>query len=158
MKKPLTPLKAIRALCRQCLGDDLKGIHECPTVSCPAHPYRLGRIPQGASGRLLHVIHTHCVQCDGSQKGVRNCTASPACAARGYLPCPLWAYRLGHRPSVSEAARERGRIQAKINFGKSDPDQGSGGAPAAPPLAENRLSAAKITSGAGPRAEQLAPD
>lgn len=158
MKKPLTPLKAIRAHCRQCQGEDLRLVRECPTISCACYPYRMGKIPTGASGRLLPVIHAHCLNCAGTAQEVRTCSAPPEVETDGYPPCHLHQYRFGRRPNVSETARERGRIQAKINFGKPDPDQGSGGAPAAPPLAENHLSAAKITSGAGPRAEQLAPD
>lgn len=115
MKKPLTPLKSIRAHCRFCMGDDLKAIRECVTTSCALHMYRMGTIPPNASGRLLPAIHDFCVNCAGSPQAGRACNMSSNCDPEFEL-CHLHRYRLGRRPIVSEAVRERGRIQAEKNF------------------------------------------
>lgn len=149
MKKPLTPLKAIRAHCRQCMGDDLRATRECPTTSCALHPYRLGKIPPGANGRLLPVIRDNCLNCAGSAQAVRECTASPDCENRGYTPCHLHPYRLGRRPHVSDAARERGRIQAEMNFKKTRLDRGSSDSPPVPPASKIRVPAVRKSAKGG---------
>jgi hypothetical protein len=45
MKHVLTPLKAIRAKCRDCTCDQIKEIRECPIVDCSLWPYRMGHRP-----------------------------------------------------------------------------------------------------------------
>ena len=44
-KKPLTPLKAIRAKCLDCCCDQTKEVQLCPCAECPLYPYRAGRDP-----------------------------------------------------------------------------------------------------------------
>lgn len=39
----LTPLKAIKTYCRDCSGESLKDVKECPCTSCPLYPYREGK-------------------------------------------------------------------------------------------------------------------
>jgi hypothetical protein len=41
----LTPVKAIRAKCLDCTGDQPKEVRECPVYACPCWPYRMGRRP-----------------------------------------------------------------------------------------------------------------
>lgn len=44
--KRLTPIKAIRAFCRECMCGDNDLIADCkPVPDCPLHPYRLGKNP-----------------------------------------------------------------------------------------------------------------
>lgn len=46
--KTLTPIKAIRAKCRDCSNDQEKEIRECPIEKCPLFPYRMGKNPNRA--------------------------------------------------------------------------------------------------------------
>lgn len=46
MSKTLTPVKAIRAKCLDCSGDQTKEIRECPVKECSLYPYRMGRRPK----------------------------------------------------------------------------------------------------------------
>ncbi len=148
MKKPLTPLKAMRSFCRYCCCDDLKAIRGCPTASCPIHLYREGKIPLGASGRLLSVIHSYCVNCAGTPQAARACTMSASCNPK-YTPCPLHPYRHGRRPLVSDAARERGRIQAEMNFKNTRLDRGSSDSPPVPPAGKIRVHAVRKSAEGG---------
>jgi len=51
MKKPLTPLKAIRQFCVSCVGGKVNGhapkkkIADCKLSDCPLHDYRFGKNP-----------------------------------------------------------------------------------------------------------------
>jgi len=44
--KVLTPMKAIRAKCLDCMCDQVKEIRLCPTKKCTLYPYRMGRRPK----------------------------------------------------------------------------------------------------------------
>ena len=41
-------VKLIRKTCLWCQGDQQTFVKECPTVSCPLHPYRMGHNPSRA--------------------------------------------------------------------------------------------------------------
>lgn len=41
----LTPLKALRLMCRRCTGGATKAIRECAQTECPAWPFRMGKHP-----------------------------------------------------------------------------------------------------------------
>jgi len=45
MSRPLTPIRAIRAKCKECTGSHVKVIRECQDTTCPIFPYRLGKRP-----------------------------------------------------------------------------------------------------------------
>ncbi|MCL2305326.1 MAG: hypothetical protein FWC43_08290 [Planctomycetaceae bacterium] len=45
-KKPLTPLKAIRAKCLDCCCNQAKEVRLCPCKNCPLYPYRTGKNPR----------------------------------------------------------------------------------------------------------------
>lgn len=53
----LTPLRAIRAKCRECMGGSLKGIRICETEDCSLFQYRFGHNPsrKGIGGRVCRV-------------------------------------------------------------------------------------------------------
>lgn len=44
--KHLTPIKAIRAKCLDCSGDNYKEVRLCPVKKCPLYPYRFGKRPK----------------------------------------------------------------------------------------------------------------
>ena len=54
--KKLTPLRAIRANCLECSGDNQAEVRLCVIPTCPLYPYRMGHNParagQGNPGSL----------------------------------------------------------------------------------------------------------
>lgn len=52
--KKLTPLRAIRAKCRDCCCNQTLEIRCCPITDCPLYPYRMGHRPgtleEGSAG------------------------------------------------------------------------------------------------------------
>ncbi|MBT6047833.1 MAG: hypothetical protein HOG49_13575 [Candidatus Scalindua sp.] len=42
----LTPIKAIRFQCLECMGFSAYEIKKCTDKSCPSYPYRLGTNPE----------------------------------------------------------------------------------------------------------------
>ena len=46
-----TPLKAIRAKCRDCSCGSFKAVRFCSATDCPLWPYRLGLRPETARKR-----------------------------------------------------------------------------------------------------------
>jgi hypothetical protein len=58
-------------------------------------------------------IRAYCVTvcCAGDQEWVREC---PDGVVHGSVPpCPLWSYRMGKNPNISEESREKRRESAK---------------------------------------------
>lgn len=41
----MTPLKAIRKKCLDCMDNQIKEIKKCTVISCPLYPFRLGHNP-----------------------------------------------------------------------------------------------------------------
>lgn len=52
--KVLTPIKAIRAKCLDCMCDSAQEVRLCPCQDCPLYPYRMGRNPnrKGMGGNI----------------------------------------------------------------------------------------------------------
>lgn len=44
----MTPMKAIRAKCLDCMCDQVKEVRLCPSKSCPLYMYRFGKNPARA--------------------------------------------------------------------------------------------------------------
>lgn len=44
----MTPLKAIRARCLDCVGFQKSEVRRCKDTTCPLHPYRMGKNPARA--------------------------------------------------------------------------------------------------------------
>lgn len=44
--KKLTPLRAIRAKCLDCMAGSAKEVRLCPSEDCPLYLYRFGRNPK----------------------------------------------------------------------------------------------------------------
>ena len=47
---PLTPQKAIRAFCIECMGFNASEVQNCTAPLCPIYPWRMGRIKTGRKG------------------------------------------------------------------------------------------------------------
>lgn len=62
----------------------------------------------------IRAIREFCVQCTvGDMEAIRECAPVPGIGA-----CPLWPYRMGKNPNISEATRAKMRELAKSrNFG-----------------------------------------
>lgn len=54
MTKKLTPLKAIRKNCLNCMGDSFREVKLCPSNDCPLFNYRFGKNParKGIGGKI----------------------------------------------------------------------------------------------------------
>ena len=42
----LTPIKAIRKKCLDCMGNQYGAVRLCEAEDCPLHPYRMGKRPK----------------------------------------------------------------------------------------------------------------
>ena len=52
----MTPMKAIRAKCLDCMYDSAKEVRLCPSKNCPLFQYRLGKNPARAGiGKKGHL-------------------------------------------------------------------------------------------------------
>ena len=86
-----SPVKSARAYCLWCCGGQSNEVKLCPDKEgCVLWPYRFGR------GRItLRIIRKKCLNCDGEGiKSIRNCVFNGVDDEF----CPLYPYRLGHRP------------------------------------------------------------
>lgn len=43
--KPMSPLKALRAMCGYCKAGELSEVTGCATITCPSRPFRMGVNP-----------------------------------------------------------------------------------------------------------------
>lgn len=44
-KEIRSPVKAIRAKCRECKGNSPRSVDVCETTECPLHAFRMGKNP-----------------------------------------------------------------------------------------------------------------
>jgi len=92
----LTPRKAVRKICLDCMGDKLY------TGPCIFYPYRLGR-----KRISVKLIRKNCLWCmGGSSKSVEECPGKT---------CPLLPYRFGKNPKLAGK---------RVGFRKQAPDAG----------------------------------
>ena len=85
---PLTPRKAIRLICRECVSGNLD---LCVSPYCKLYPYRRQKT-EGKPLSPLKAIKSHCLECTGYEyQETKNCTDSR---------CNLFSYRLGKNPSL----------------------------------------------------------
>ena len=105
-----TPFEAIRKHCLMCFQNSLAGIRECADTLCPLWPYRLGTRPDGLPHRPLKACRRFCVeQClAGEASEVKSCQGDKAVLG----PCPLYRFRMGRNPNISEATRAKQRETA----------------------------------------------
>ncbi len=45
----MTPLKAIRAFCTECMGGVRKDVKTCNAPMCPLYPFRMGKLPKSGT-------------------------------------------------------------------------------------------------------------
>jgi len=98
----LTPGRAIRLHCLECVGFNAAEVYECgggellTGGACGFYPYRLGR------GRpKLKTIHRECLSCMGAVPGrTRNTIASRMVEDCRSILCCLWPYREGCNPEM----------------------------------------------------------
>ncbi|WP_421901281.1 hypothetical protein [Maridesulfovibrio sp.] len=106
--KKLTPLKAIRAKCVDCCGDNRREVASCPVETCPLWIFRAGKRPkEGYEKSPLKTIRAYCLQCGelNSSNDVRLCAVKD---------CPLYPSRSGKSGrKLSKAERERRTARLK---------------------------------------------
>lgn len=115
MKKPNTPIKSIRAMCRFCMNGQTALIRECHITECPLHRYRFGRRPTEEEARLydaettpVKAMRENCVDCVGGEiSRIRNCPIDT---------CPLWPYRMKRNP-----ARKRRSTESPVKESNAPP-------------------------------------
>lgn len=87
-----TPLKAIRAKCKDCNGNvsgTLAAIRNCDFTHCALFEYRMATRP--VNGSPLRAIRAKCLDCCiGQPKEVRLCPC---------IECALYPFRFGRRPA-----------------------------------------------------------
>ena len=97
--KKISPLKAIRKQCVQCMGGSFKMVEECPSIDCPLWEFRFGKDVRGSR---VKAIRKFCLQCAGSAAEVKTCQGD-----KSVVPCPLYKFRFGKNPNISEETREK---------------------------------------------------
>jgi hypothetical protein len=115
----MTPLKAIRKFCVDCVGGSPSSVANCGGDQCKNggcdrkgvcyfYPYRLGK------GRpSVKTIRKWCLWCQGGNKGcVKDCVSKD---------CLLFAYRLGTNPR--RAGVNRGLPKDRALVGRGFPDK-----------------------------------
>ena len=109
-----TALQVIRAFCVECQGNSSPAVIDCSDVACPFYPYRHGVALDKGAHRPLAAIRAYCRKhCppDGADD-IRTCGGDTALLG----PCPVFPFRLGRNPNISEATREK-RRQATLERG-----------------------------------------
>lgn len=97
-----TPLQAIRQKCRWCSLDQAQEIQLCRSErSCPLWPLRFRKRVPGLS--RFKAIRAKCLDCvGGSHKDAQDCDPNSD-------KCPLWLFRFGTNPNISEPTRQKHR-------------------------------------------------
>lgn len=162
-KKPLPPLKAIRARCLEC-AQSAPDVRKCPHEpgalnACSLWPFRFGKKPSGRreSRAVRKAIRQHCVWCSGSDpQEPRRCPS---------VTCPLWPYRRDVRTSENPSYLTPREGRSAVCDAKTDltarggmichpkPVRASEAPLSAPESPSNRVSAAQ-----GSRRHHSAPD
>lgn len=107
-----TPLKAIRTFCIECQGESFQAVTECADAACPFYPYRHGTPPEGARHQPMKAIKQYCLnncQCGAGRQDVVECQGDKAVLG----PCPVFPFRLGVNPNISDATKEQRRLRAQ---------------------------------------------
>ena len=111
--KSKSPLKALYAFCVECQGNKAERVAECNFIDCPFYRYRHGvALPKGQHSPIRackKYCHDQCQAgaAPGSDE-VRNCQGDKALLG----PCPVFPYRLGRNPNISEETKRARRERA----------------------------------------------
>lgn len=84
----LTPKRAIRVNCQECMGD-IRGENICLSELCPLHPSK------GIGLTYLQMIKAHCAKCSPDMN-TDNCDIEE---------CPLFPFRYGKNPRRQEVGK-----------------------------------------------------
>lgn len=60
--RAMTPIRAIRAKCIDCSGDNVAEVRACALADCPLHPYRMGRNPNRKGREMTDAERAACVE------------------------------------------------------------------------------------------------
>jgi hypothetical protein len=113
----LTPLKTVKALCRQCLKlkqFNTEKVRDCQgNTACELYPYRLDtRIP-------IKTFRKYCLQCQGGKSNFVDDCKTESCA--------LWFYRSGKNiarqgigGNLFKPAREPVKFRSRSIFDKGE--------------------------------------
>ena len=68
---------AIQSFCRQCLGNSIKNIRDCPSRKCPFFPFRFGySFPLEMEQAAIEKIFSYCLSCVGTGSEIIHCSDS----------------------------------------------------------------------------------
>lgn len=106
-----TPLEAIRVFCVECQGGSFQAVTDCVDSQCPFFLYRHGVSLAKGQHSPVRACRKYCFEncLPGSGPDeIRNC-----CGDEGLLgPCPVFPFRMGRNPNISDATRESRRRAA----------------------------------------------
>ena len=112
-----SPLTAIRAFCIQCQGEAYQAIIDCADTACPFFPYRRGAALDKGAHRPLPAIRAYCRKhcLPDAADDIRTCGGDTAL----FGPCPVFPFRLGANPNISEATKQarRERVLKRMEEG-----------------------------------------
>ena len=125
LSKTVTALKAIRAFCTDCQGDggNLQWVERCPHTECPLSAYRSGKALPAGQHQPTKAIRRFCTdQCQSGapSEEVKNCQGDTPAVPDALAPCPLFKFRFGRNPNISEKtkAARRQRTQKRVVKGR----------------------------------------
>ena len=99
-----SPLDSIRSFCVDCLGGSPSAVTDCNDTACPFLAYRHGvALPRGHHAPL-RACKRYCAeycQAGAGRDEVANCQGDEAI----HGPCPMFPFRMGRNPNISEETR-----------------------------------------------------
>ena len=107
-----TALEAIHKHCLMCVNGYRDILRTCEYKACPLWPYRMGTRPaDGIPHRPLKACRRFCVdECQAEQAHqVQGCQGNTWAVG----PCPLYKFRMGKSPNISQETKEKRRANAK---------------------------------------------
>ena len=118
-----TALEAIHKHCLMCVNGYRDILRTCEYKACPLWPYRMGTRPaDGIPHRPLKACRCFCVdECQAEQA-----SQVPGCQGNTWVvgPCPLYKFRMGKSPNISQEARARMKGRARhLIAAKAAPSQ-----------------------------------
>ena len=95
----LTPLKAIRANCKECVGCDsgYKDVTDCEVGDCTLHPLRFGKRSVSTPVQPSKAIDEYCLHCMGARGSCGRKIAAQRARECGIEECELWHIRFGEK-------------------------------------------------------------
>ena len=106
-----SPLRSIRDFCLECQGGSFTEVHACTDRACPLYAYRHGKALAKGKHQPTRVMKRYCLeycQAGAGNEKVKNCQGDKAATG----PCPIFPFRLGKNPNISEMTREKRRRAA----------------------------------------------